>query len=73
MVYRDAIGQTRHVLRRAGICELVITYEIDGTIRMKARGKRERKIDAPEAGRLTYRINSLLKAREEGGDILTSI
>lgn len=28
MVYRDAGGQTRHVLRQSGVCELVVTYEI---------------------------------------------
>jgi hypothetical protein len=73
MVYRDVLGQTRHVLRRGGICEVVLTYELDGSIRLKTRGKRERKIDAYEAGRLTLRINSLLRAREEGGEVLTSI
>ncbi len=73
MVYRDAMGQTRHIVRRRGVCEMVLTYELDGDILLKARGEKVRSVDAFEAARLTYRINSLLKAREEGGDILTSI
>ncbi|MDZ4699961.1 MAG: hypothetical protein SH809_09675 [Rhodothermales bacterium] len=73
MVYRHADGQTRHVLRQSGVCELVVTYEADGPIRLKVRGERERTIDIREAARLTLRIDTLINAREEEGDALTSI
>lgn len=66
LVYRDPLGQTRHVLRRYGITEIVLTYTIEGDILLKARGKKERTIEAPEAGHITQRINSLLRAKEHG-------
>ena len=73
LVYRDPLGQTKHVLRRNGVAEMMLTYTIEGEIKFKARGKKEKTIDAVEAGRLTHRINSLLKASEDGGAIITSI
>ena len=63
LVYRDTLGQTRHVLRRHGVTEIVLTYTIEGKIKLKARGKRERFIEPTEAGHITQRINGLLKAR----------
>lgn len=72
LVYRDPLGQTKHVLRRNGVTELVLTYTIEGEIRLKARGKKERLIEATEAGRLTHRINSLLSASEDGAAVVTS-
>ena len=72
LVYRDPLGQTKHVLRRNGVTEMVLTYTIDGRIKFKARGQKERIIGAVEAGRLTHRINSLLNAREDGAGIVTS-
>ena len=73
LVYRDALGQTRHVLRRHGITEMVITYTIEGSIKLKPRGKRERLIKAPEAGQITQRINSLLNASAPGSTVVASI
>jgi hypothetical protein len=72
LVYRDPLGQTRHVLRRNGVTEMILTYKMEGIIKLKIRGKRERSIEAVEAGRLTQRINSLLKASEEGNGQVTS-
>ena len=66
LVYRDPLGQTRHVLRRHGVTEMVRTYTIEGKIRLKARGKKEREIKPMEAGHITQRINGLLNAREAG-------
>ncbi len=63
MVYQDPLGQTRHVLRRNGITELVVTYTMEGAIELKLRGQKPRKVDALEAGRVTQRINSLLTAK----------
>lgn len=60
LIYRDAVGQTRHVLRRSGICELVVTYTLTGDILMKERGEGERVITAVEASRLTHHINTLI-------------
>ena len=70
LVYRDPIGQTRHVLRRNGVCEIVMTYTIDGKILLKTRGKKEGDISPVEAGRITQRINNLLKKKQ--GGLLTS-
>ena len=72
LVYRDPLGQTKHVLRRNGVTEIVLTYTIEGDILLKTRGQREKIIDAIEAGRLTYRINGLLQASEDGGSVVTS-
>ena len=66
LVYRDPLGQTRHVLRRYGITEMVLTYTIEGKIKLKARGKKEREIKPTEAGYITQRINGLLNASEHG-------
>ncbi len=73
MVYRDPLGQTRHVLRRNGITEIVLTYTIEGNIELKTRGKKQRTIKAIEAGRITQRINSLLEARESSKTDVASI
>lgn len=64
MVYQDPLGQTRHVLRRNGITELVVTYTMEGGIELKLRGQKPRNVDSLEAGRITQRINSLLTAKE---------
>lgn len=73
LVYRDPLGQTRHVLRRHGITEMVLTYTIEGKIKLKARGKKERVIQALEAGHITQRINGLLNAREGSGAVVASV
>lgn len=72
LVYRDPIGQTRHVLRRNGITEMILTYTLEGQIRLKTRGQKERKIEPMEAGTITQRINSLLNATEGGDGLVTS-
>lgn len=73
MVYRDPLGQTRHVLRRNGITELTVYYAMDGQIQVKLRGQKPRKIDALEAGRITQRINSLLSAKSKDAAVLTRV
>lgn len=60
LVYRDPLGQTRHVLRREGVYELTMTYTLEGIIELKERGSNERELEATEANRLTRRINDLL-------------
>ena len=72
LVYRDPLGQTRHVLRRHGVTEIVLTYTIEGEIKLKARGKKERLIKPLEAGHITQRINGLLNAREDGAAVVAS-
>lgn len=72
LVYRDPIGQTRHVLRRNGITEMILTYTLEGHIKLKTRGQKERKIEPMEAGTITQRINSLLNATEGGDGLVTS-
>lgn len=73
MVYRDPLGQTRHVLRRNGITELVVTYRMDGGVLMKLRGQKTREVEVLEAGRIIQRINSLLTAKNKGAGVITSI
>ena len=61
LIYNDPMGQTRHVLRKRGICELVITYTHTGAIQLKERGRDARTIGAVEAGRVTRHINDLMR------------
>lgn len=72
LVYRDALGQTRHVLRQHGITEIVLTYTIEGRIKLKERGEKERIIKPTEAGHITQRINGLLNATNPGEARATS-
>ncbi|MEM1126678.1 MAG: hypothetical protein AAGI71_08505 [Bacteroidota bacterium] len=60
LVYQDPYGQKRHVLRRRGVFEMVLTYLPSGDIRMKERGQQERKISTVEASRVTREINRLI-------------
>ncbi len=64
LVYHDGLGEARHVLRREGICEVVITYTSNGAIKLKERGRQERRIDSYEAGQWTGQINALLRKSE---------
>ena len=61
LVYEDGLGDVRHVLRREGICEAIITYTPRGAIKLKERGRQERRIDSYTASQLTKQINDLLK------------
>ena len=72
LIYQDAEGQKRHVVRRNGVCEIVLTYIHEGDIRIKTRGKKERKVDANEASRITDRINMMLQVRRRKGQVLGS-
>ncbi len=60
LTYLDSLGQTRQVLRRHGVCELVVTYTFTGEILLKERGREERVIEAVEASRITRHINAAL-------------
>ncbi len=73
LIYRDPLGQTRHVLRRHGIFELVLTYLSSGEIALRERGCPQRKIEALEAHRLTRHINNLLQVKEKSEEQLSSI
>lgn len=72
LVYHNVLGEARHVLRQEGICEIVIVYTPSGSIKLKERGRRERKIDAYVAGRLTAQINALLHEGQPGPQRSTS-
>ena len=65
LVYRDPIGQTRHVFRKHGVFEFGLTFKIDGGIVLKERGRTERSIEAVEASRVTQRMNTLLQVQKE--------
>ena len=66
LIYRDPMGQTRHVFRKHGVFEFGLTFRPDGGISLKERGRSERDIEAIEASRVTKRINSLLSVQKEG-------
>ena len=65
LVYRDPMGQMRHVFRRHGIFEFGLTFRMDGGITLKERGRIERDIEAIEASRVTQRINTLMSVQKE--------
>lgn len=73
LVYRDPMGQTRHVLRKNGVTQLVITYTLVGEIELKERGVDGRKIGAIEANRVTKHINALLSTEKGNGEKLSSM
>ena len=66
LIYRDPMGQTRHVFRKHGIFEFGLTFRPDGGISLKERGRSERDIEAIEASRVTQRINTMLSVQKEG-------
>ncbi|WP_457653376.1 hypothetical protein [Rhodocaloribacter sp.] len=65
LTYLDSLGQTRQVLRRYGVCEIVVTYTLTGEILLKERGRGERVIGAVEASRITRHINAVLGISDE--------
>jgi len=65
LIYRDPLGQTRHVFRRYGIFEFGLTFTHEGGIMLKERGRQERLIEAVEANRVTRHINTLLQVRQQ--------
>ena len=67
LIYRDPMGQTRHVFRKHGIFEFGLTFHTDGGISLKERGRDVRDIEAVEASRVTERINTLMQVAPQGG------
>lgn len=67
LIYRNALGQVRYVLRRQGVCEMVLTRTETGALLLKERGRAERPVDADEAHRLTRRLETLVNFRTVAG------
>ncbi len=65
LIYRDPLGQTRHVFRKHGVFEFGLTYTLEGGIHLKERGRAERDIEAIEASRITNHINKLLSVQKQ--------
>lgn len=65
LIYRDPLGQTRHVFRRHGVFELGLVFRPDGGVTLKERGRQERDIEAIEASRVTSRINTMMSVQPE--------
>ena len=65
LIYRDPLGQTRHVFRKHGVFEFGLTFTLEGGIYLKERGRREREIEAIEASRVTNHINDLLRVQKQ--------
>lgn len=72
LIYRDPRGQTLHVFRKHGIFEFRLTFLHDGGFELHERGARARLIDAPEAHRVTNRINQLLDVKPASKEHLSS-
>ena len=64
LIYRNPMGQTRHVFRKHGVFEFGLVFWPDGGISLKERGRLERDIEAFEASRVTQRINSMLDMKQ---------
>lgn len=64
LVYRDPLGQLRQVVRRKGVCEMVITYTVSGDITLKARGEDLRRLQPAEADDLSRHIKTLLRQKQ---------
>ena len=64
LIYRDPMGQTRHVFRKHGVFEFGLTFRPDGGISLKERGRSARDIEAVEASRVTQRINTLMRVEQ---------
>ncbi len=65
LIYRDPLGQTRHVFRKHGIFEFGLIFTLEGGIYLKERGRGERQIEAVEASRVTNHINNLLRVQKQ--------
>ena len=74
LIYRDPMGQTRHIFRKHGVFEFGLVFRPDGGISLKERGRMERDIEAVEASRVTKRINTMMNVQkeEEGPERLSS-
>ena len=64
LVYRDPLGQLRQVVRRKGVCEMVVTYTASGDITLKARGEGLRRLQPAEADVLSLHIKALLHQKK---------
>ncbi len=65
LIYRDPLGQTRHIFRKHGVFEFGLTFTLEGGIYLKERGRGEREIEAIEASRITSHINKLLRVEKQ--------
>ncbi len=73
LIYRDPLGQRRHVLRRHGVFELALTYTLNGEVALRERGCPPRVLEAIEAHRVTRHINDMLQVHKEAPERLSSI
>ena len=64
LIYRNPMGQTRHVFRKHGVFEFGLVFWPDGAISLKERGRIERDIEAIEASQVTQRINNMLSVKQ---------
>ncbi len=64
MIYRDPMGQTRHIFRKHGVFELGLTFTLDGSFVLKERGRPERTIESTEALGVTQHIDSMVRVPE---------
>ena len=73
LIYRDPLGQTRHVFRKHGIFELALTFRLDGDIELTERGTQPRAVTAAEAGRVTQRILEFMQVEDDQISSLSTI
>lgn len=73
LIYRDPLGQTRHIFRKHGVFELGLTFQLDGRFELTERGTRPRVITAEEAGLVTQRILEFMNVEDEQISSLSTI
>lgn len=73
LVYRDGIGQVRHVLRRSGVFEMLVTYTFTGEVKLLVRGQKERILKSYEAQEITTYVNDIIHAESPLPPQVTSI
>lgn len=73
LIYRDGIGQVRHVLRRSGVFEMVVTYTFTGDVKLLIRGQKERTLQSYEAQEITSYVNEIIHAESAPPPQVTSI
>ena len=64
LVYRDPRGQLRQVVRKQGVCEMIITYTVTGDILLKTRDEDLRRLQPHEADALAQEIKTLLRQKQ---------
>ncbi len=67
LVYENTSGRTRQVLRRKGICELLLIETDEGTYILKERGQEPRKLSASTVAAVQAHLEELVLEGQTAG------